>query len=83
MSSSVYCVWQDVTYTVINSQDKKSKISLLQNVSGYLNPGEMSALVRRAACPPGQPSIASDQDGPDISMSSQCKLAGFFMQPLL
>ena len=35
---------------MINSQDKKSKISLLQNVSGYLNPGEMSALVRRAAC---------------------------------
>ena len=32
-------------YTVINSQDKKSKISLLQAVSGYLNPGEMSALV--------------------------------------
>ena len=31
---------------MINSQDKKSKISLLQNVSGYLNPGEMSALVR-------------------------------------
>jgi len=43
-----------VTYTVINSQDKKSKISLLQNVSGYLNPGEMSALVRWAACSPGQ-----------------------------
>ena len=36
---------QDVQYTVINSQDKKSKISLLQGVSGYLNSGEMSALV--------------------------------------
>jgi hypothetical protein len=42
---------QDVEYTVINSQDKKSKISLLQGVSGYLNPGEMSALVRvRPGC---------------------------------
>ena len=41
------CTSQNVSYTVINSNDKKSKISLLNTVSGYINHGEMSALVRR------------------------------------
>ncbi|EFN50715.1 hypothetical protein CHLNCDRAFT_142571 [Chlorella variabilis] len=36
---------QDVTYTVVNSQNKKETISLLQNVGGYLLPGEMAALM--------------------------------------
>jgi len=37
--------FQDVSYTVINSQNKKEKINLLQNVSGYFSPGELSALM--------------------------------------
>lgn len=36
---------QDVTYTVVNSQNKKEKISLLQGVGGYLQAGEMAALM--------------------------------------
>ncbi len=37
---------QDVNYTVVNSQNKKEKINLLTDVSGFFNPGQMSALVR-------------------------------------
>ena len=36
---------QDITYTVVNSQNKKEKLSLLQGVGGYLQPGEMAALM--------------------------------------
>ena len=36
---------QDLTYTVINSQNKKERISLLKGVGGYLLPGEMAALM--------------------------------------
>lgn len=36
---------QELTYTVTNSQNKKEKISLLQGVSGYLLPREMTALM--------------------------------------
>jgi ABC-type glutathione transport system ATPase component len=36
---------QNVSYTVINSQNKKEKISLLQSVTGYLKPGDMAALM--------------------------------------
>ena len=36
---------QDITYTVVNSQNKKEKLKLLEGVSGYLNPGEMGALM--------------------------------------
>ena len=36
---------QSLTYTVVNSQNKKEKLSLLQDVNGYLLPGEMSALM--------------------------------------
>ena len=32
---------QDVTYTVVNSQNKKEKLDLLTNVGGYLLPGEV------------------------------------------
>ena len=39
------CLPQDLVYTVINSQNKKERISLLKGVSGYLLPGEMSALM--------------------------------------
>lgn len=34
-----------MTYTVIDSRDKRNKLDLLQNVSGHLRPGEMSALM--------------------------------------
>lgn len=34
-----------MTYTVINSQNKKETLSLLKGVGGYLLPGEMSALM--------------------------------------
>ena len=40
---------QDLTYTVVNSQNKKEKIALLQNVGGFLRPGEMAALMGCAA----------------------------------
>lgn len=51
---------QDLTYKVINSQDKKERISLLEDVSGYILPSEMTALVGAlwraaspgASCPP-------------------------------
>ena len=36
---------QSLTYTVVNSQNKKEKLSLLTDVGGYLLPGEMSALM--------------------------------------
>lgn len=36
---------QDITYTVVNSQNKKEKINLLQGVGGYLQAGEMAALM--------------------------------------
>lgn len=36
---------QDITYTVVNSQNKKEQISLLKNVSGYILPSEMTALM--------------------------------------
>lgn len=35
-----------MNYTVVNSQNKKEKINLLTDVSGFFNPGQMSALVR-------------------------------------
>jgi hypothetical protein len=43
------CYLQDLTYTVVNSQNKKEKIALLQNVGGFLRPGEMAALMGCAA----------------------------------
>jgi ABC-type multidrug transport system ATPase subunit len=36
---------QDLTYTVINSQNKKETLTLLDNVSGYLLQGQMAALM--------------------------------------
>ncbi len=39
------CRLQDVTYTVVNSQNKKEQISLLKQVSGYILPSEMTALM--------------------------------------
>ena len=36
---------QDLTYTVVNRQNKKERIPLLQEVSGCLCPGEMSSLM--------------------------------------
>ena len=37
--------FRNITYTVTNEADKKEQISLLQNVSGYLRPGELIALM--------------------------------------
>ncbi|KAL4431462.1 hypothetical protein ABPG75_006718 [Micractinium tetrahymenae] len=45
LSAGMPVTFKDVQYTVINNQNKKEKISLLQNVSGFLLPGEMSALM--------------------------------------
>lgn len=39
------CPPQDLTYTVINSQNKKETLSLLEGVSGYLLQGQMTALM--------------------------------------
>ena len=38
---------QDLTYTVKHSQKRGQKAVLLSNVTAHLNPGEMSALVRK------------------------------------
>ncbi|KAL6778615.1 ATP-binding cassette sub-family G member 2 [Auxenochlorella protothecoides] len=37
--------FDNVTYTVVNSANKKEKISLLQGVSGYFQPGQLNALM--------------------------------------
>ena len=52
-----------MTYTVVNSQNKKEKLALLQGVGGYLLPGEMAALMGcalRCAAPatPAAPALA-------------------------
>ena len=36
---------QDVYYIVKNQADKRSKVAILQGVSGYFNPGEMAAVM--------------------------------------
>jgi len=36
---------QDVYYIVKNQADKRSKLAILQGVSGYFNPGEMAAVM--------------------------------------
>lgn len=48
---------QHVSYTVVNSQNKKETIKLLDDILGYLRPGELVALVsswvlRGAVSPP-------------------------------
>ena len=42
------CV-QDLTYTVRSHHNKKVELSLLTSISGFFNPGQMSALVSAAA----------------------------------
>lgn len=45
MSQGLPVTFQNIVYTVVNSQNTKEKIDLLKGVSGYLQPGEMSALM--------------------------------------
>lgn len=45
LSSGLQVTFKDITYTVVNSQNKKEKLNLLQGVGGYLQPGEMAALM--------------------------------------
>lgn len=45
MSQGLPVTFENVVYTVVNSQNKKEKIDLLKHVSGFLQPGEMSALM--------------------------------------
>lgn len=45
LSAGMPVIFKELTYTVTNSQNKKEKISLLQGVSGYLLPREMTALM--------------------------------------
>ncbi|KAI3436016.1 hypothetical protein D9Q98_002073 [Chlorella vulgaris] len=45
LSAGMAVTFKELTYTVVNSQNKKETLSLLQNVGGYLLPGEMSALL--------------------------------------
>ncbi|KAL4428045.1 hypothetical protein ABPG75_002134 [Micractinium tetrahymenae] len=45
LSAGMPVTFKELTYTVTNSQNKKEKISLLQGVSGYLLPREMTALM--------------------------------------
>jgi ABC-type multidrug transport system ATPase subunit len=45
MSQGLPVTFAQIRYTVVNSQNSKEKIDLLKGVSGYLQPGEMSALM--------------------------------------
>ncbi|EFN51572.1 hypothetical protein CHLNCDRAFT_140061 [Chlorella variabilis] len=45
LSAGMVVSVKNVTYTVINSQNKKESISLLKDVGGYILPGEMTALM--------------------------------------
>lgn len=45
MSQGLPVTFENVVYTVVNSQNKKEKIDLLKGVSGFLQAGEMSALM--------------------------------------
>lgn len=45
MSQGLPVTFENVVYTVVNSQNRKEKIDLLKGVSGFLQPGEMSALM--------------------------------------
>lgn len=44
-STGLRITFEEVTYQVKNSQNKKETINLLQNVSGYFSPGQMSVLM--------------------------------------
>ena len=41
----LFLLSQDVYYIVKNQADKRSKVAILQGVSGYFNPGEMAAVM--------------------------------------
>ena len=43
--TSIFPTLQDVSYTVINSQNKKETLTILDSVSGCLQAGEMAALM--------------------------------------
>lgn len=45
MASETAALLQDVYYIVKNQADKRSKVAILQGVSGYFNPGEMAAVM--------------------------------------
>ncbi|KAL4421764.1 hypothetical protein ABPG77_009747 [Micractinium sp. CCAP 211/92] len=45
LSAGMPVTFKAVTYTVQNNMNKKERISLLQDVGGFLLPGEMSALM--------------------------------------
>lgn len=38
---------QKLDYHVPSNKDKKERLYLLKGISGYMNPGELSALVRK------------------------------------
>ena len=44
-SASSWRVVQNITYTVVNSANRKEKIQLLQDVSGCILPGRLTALM--------------------------------------
>jgi ATP-binding cassette, subfamily G (WHITE), member 2 len=45
LAAGLPVTFKELTYTVINSQNKKERLALLSDVSGYLAPGEMAALM--------------------------------------
>lgn len=45
LSSGMAVTFKDVAYTVINSQNKKETLTILDNVSGCLQAGELAALM--------------------------------------
>ena len=43
--TEILLTMQDVFYIVKNQADKRSKLAILQGVSGFFNPGEMAAVM--------------------------------------
>jgi ATP-binding cassette subfamily G (WHITE) protein 2 len=50
LSVGLPVAFSDVTYTVVSSADKKTRLALLHSVSGHLKPGELTALMGPSGC---------------------------------
>jgi ABC-type multidrug transport system ATPase subunit len=50
LSVGLPVAFSDVTYTVVSSADKTTRLALLDSVSGHLKPGELTALMGPSGC---------------------------------